>query len=49
MKDNLIYHPEEIKRLNRMNILMRLLDEICTEGQAKPKTFEEWQKVKNED
>ena len=39
----------DIKKLNKMNILMRLLDEICTEGQARPQTFAEWQELKKKE
>jgi len=48
MKNNVV-NLEEVRKLNKMNILMRLLDEILTEGQATPQTWEEWQEVrKNE-
>ena len=39
---DIITHPKEIDRLNRINILMRLIDEILEEGKPNPQTYEEW-------
>ena len=48
MKDNVIYHPEEIKRLNRINLIMRMIDQVMTKDKIEPQTWEQWQEVKNE-
>ena len=49
MKDNLLIHPAEIKRRNKINILMRMINEILTEDKIEPKTWEEWQEHKREE
>ena len=49
MKDNLLIHPAEIKRRNKINILMRMINEILTEDKIEPKTWEEWQEYKREE
>ena len=48
MKDNLLIHPAEIKRRNKINILMRMIDQILTEDKIEPQTWEEWQVHKKE-
>ena len=48
MKDNLLIHPAEIKRRNKINILMRMIDQILTEDKIEPQTWEEWLEHKRE-
>ena len=48
MKNNLIYHPEEIKRLNRINLIMRMIDQICTKDKIEPQTWEEFKNTRED-
>ena len=48
MKENLQLHPAEIKRRNKINLLMRMIDQILTEDKIEPQTWEEWQEHKRE-
>jgi hypothetical protein len=48
MKENLQVHPAEIKRRNKINLLMRMIDQILTEDKIEPQTWEEWQEHKRE-
>ena len=46
MKDNLLIHPTEAKRRNKINLLMRMIDQILTEDKIEPQTWEQWQEHK---
>ena len=49
MKDNLLIHPAEIKRRNKINLIMRMIDQILTEDQIKPQTWEQWLEARKEE
>ena len=49
MKDNLLIHPAEVKRRNRINLIMRMINEILTEDQIKPQTWSEWLEAREEE
>ena len=49
MKDNLLIHPAEIKRRNRINLIMRMIDQILTEDKIEPQTWEEWLEAREEE
>ena len=49
MKNNAPRPVDEVKQLNKMKVLIRMLDEICTLGRAKQETFAEWKQFKEEE
>ena len=49
MKDNLLIHPAETKRRNRINLIMRMIDQILTEDKIEPQTWEEWLETREEE
>jgi hypothetical protein len=49
MKDNLLIHPEEAKRRERINLIYRLISDILDKGAPTKQTYEEWCKLNTED
>jgi hypothetical protein len=49
MKNNLILHPEEAKRRERINLIYRLISDILDKGAPTKQTYEEWCRLNQED
>ena len=47
--NNLITHPAEIKRRNKINLIMRMIDQILTKDKIEPQTWEEWLEARQEE
>jgi hypothetical protein len=49
MKNNVPRPVNDVKQLNKMKILIRMMDEICRLGSAKQETLAEWKQTKEEE
>ena len=49
MKNNLLIHPAEVKRRNRINLIIRMLNEILTEDKIEPQTWSQWLEARKEE
>ena len=48
-KNNLLVHPAEAKRRERINLIYRLICDILDKGAPIKQTYEEWCKLNQED